>query len=263
MTDRPHTTRLIVRAPIASLHGEPRISSPQISQRLAGHAVDLLETQGDWLRVRGDDGYEGWVHRGFLAVDSSGAPTEAEGARKVLSLGCRVRGGDGRTRSFPLGALLDPADRVLDGETIIADQRAKRFAADGEAIARTAQDRYAGTSYQWGGSTPWGADCSGMVQTVFWLHGVPLPRDAWMQAQVGLELPRDLAALVPGDLLFFSDRPDDRITHAAVALGSYRIVHCALGRGGWAVDDLADQGDPYVASLRASFRSARRVTPAA
>jgi cell wall-associated NlpC family hydrolase len=133
------------------------------------------------------------------------------------------------------------------------------FPREPEAVTRTALEFFAGTSYQWGGVTPWGADCSGLVQTVFRLHGVPLPRDAWQQAEKGADAGADLGALRPADLLFFSDREDRKITHVAIALGDSRVVHLALGRGGYAVDRLEDREDPYVAKLRERFLFARRV----
>jgi len=63
------------------------------------------------------------------------------------------------------------------------------------------------------------------------------------------------------DLLFFSDRPDGHITHVAIAAGDGRIVHLALGRGGYAVECLDDDRDEYVGKLRARFLFARRVVP--
>ena len=44
---------------------------------------------------------------------------------------------------------------------------------------------------------------------------------------------------LPGDLLFFSDRDDRRITHVGISLGDESMVHLALGRGGYAVERLA------------------------
>ena len=74
---------------------------------------------------------------------------------------------------------------------------------------------------------------------------------------------QDMMKSRAGDLLFFSDRVDGHITHVAIALGSTRIVHLALGRGGYAVEKLDDERDPYVAKLRERFVKARRVlTPA-
>jgi cell wall-associated NlpC family hydrolase len=147
---------------------------------------------------------------------------------------------------------------MQSGEAIHATDLPKRFPIDAEAIGRSAVELFIGTSYQWGGVTPWGADCSGLVQSVFALHGVSLPRDAWQQARVGRDAGRGVLAARPADLLFFSDRPDAHVTHVAIALGDRRIVHLALGRGGYAVEQL-DGADDYVAKLRSRFLFARSV----
>lgn len=246
-----------VRSAIAPLLAEAGTASTQLSQRLAGHRLQVLDAEDDWLLVRGHDEYEGWVHRGYVAA-TNGAGDGAGNGRRV-SLGCVVTvPGRPWSRPLPLGAELDPADVVVAGEAVEAADRARRFPRDREAIARTAVDRFAGTYYEWGGITPWGCDCSGLVQSAFSLHAVPLPRDAWQQAEAGRHAGSQLVALQPADLLFFSERDDGRITHVAIALGDMRIVHLALGRGGYAVEDLRDEQDPYVCKLRARFRFARR-----
>jgi cell wall-associated NlpC family hydrolase len=107
--------------------------------------------------------------------------------------------------------------------------------------------------------TPWGADCSGLVQATFALHGVQLPRDAWQQASAGVPADADPLAAREGDLLFFSDRVDQHITHVALALGARSIVHLALGRGGYGIEDLDDTSDRYVGTLLERFACARRV----
>jgi gamma-D-glutamyl-L-lysine dipeptidyl-peptidase len=242
-----------VRAPVAPLFAEARVSSAQVSQRLAGHALAVLEDRGDWLRVRGEDGYEGWAHRGYLA--DHGPP----GDLRLLSLGCAAARPGGLPRLLPLGAWLDRDEHVTGGETVEEARMPLRFPLEAGAICATAVQRFAGTSYQWGGITPWGADCSGLVQTVFWLHGVRLPRDAWQQALEGADVGDDPLALRAADLLFFSDRDDRRITHVGIALGDRRMVHLALGRGGYAVERLEDARDGYVKALRERFVGARRV----
>ena len=248
---------VMVCASIAPMHAEARVSSPQISQRLAGHAVQVLDAEGDWLRVRGEDGYEGWMHRGYVArVDDAPADPDI----RALSLGCAVRtAASRRSRSLPLGAWLAPGEQVVSGYVLDADGRRAAFPRNAEAIAASAVDRFAGTPYQWGGVSPWGADCSGLTQTTFWLHGVSLPRDAWQQAEVGRDAGAAIADWAPGDLLFFSDRADRRITHVGIALGSSGMVHLALGRGGYAVERLDATDDPYVVALMKRFVVARRV----
>jgi cell wall-associated NlpC family hydrolase len=95
------------------------------------------------------------------------------------------------------------------------------------------------------------------VSSSFRLHGVHVPRDAWMQAATGQAVP-SMRDLQPADLLFFSDEPDGKITHVAISLGGMKVVHLALGRGGYAVDDL-DGSDEYTSLLIKRFRFARRI----
>jgi gamma-D-glutamyl-L-lysine dipeptidyl-peptidase len=247
----------VVRASVAPMHAEARVSSVQISQRLAGHAVTVLTAEGDWLHVRGEDGYDGWMHRGY--VDTTAAPVSG-GDRRLLSLGCVTHDATADlTRPLPLGAWVSSNEIVMSGEAVDAASRAHVFPREAAAIAATAVERFAGTPYQWGGLSPWGADCSGLVQTVFWLHGVSLPRDAWQQAEVGEDAGGERARWAAADLIYFSDRADRRITHVGIALGGARMVHLALGRGGYAVERLDANDDPYVAALMTRFIVARRV----
>ena len=247
-----------VRTPIAPMHGEPRIASQMISQQVAGHRVDVLDEEGDWVRARGDDGYEGWMHVGFLARTPNAS---ARGSRQTprISLGCITRTSSGARRSLPFRAILAPDEAVQAGEAVDFTKLAERFPLEADAITRTAQDYFSATSYLWGGVTPWGADCSGLVQSTFALHGLQLPRDAWQQAELGADAGRDVGELIAADLLFFSDRDDKRVTHVGIALGERRMVHLALGRGGYSIEHLDHRNDPYVDRLRDRFLFARRM----
>jgi len=248
----------IIRAPIAPMHGAPRISSEMISQLLAGHRVDALAEEGEWVRVRGEDEYEGWVHAGFIAKAPATSARQSRRIRRI-SLGCTTKTAAGGSRVLPLRAYLAPDETVTSGEIIESTRRAARFPLEPVAIVTSAQSYFAGTSYLWGGVTPWGADCSGLVQTVFALHGKQLPRDASQQASAGEDAGADASALEAGDLLFFSDREDKRVTHVGIATGDTRMVHLALGRGGYSVERLTDRRDAYVAQLRKRFLFARRI----
>ena len=245
---------MIIRASVAPMHAEARVSSAQVSQRLAGHAVTVLGTEGDWHRVRGEDAYEGWIHRGYLDVDAT------ETTSRLLSLGCSVRT-PRSTFALPLGAWVPDDGIVLSGEAVDPQTRAVVFPRDSASIAATAVERWDGAPYQWGGVTPWGADCSGIVQTTFWMHGIVLPRDAWQQAELGSDAGADPAGWGAGDLVFFSDRADQRITHVGISLGAQRMVHLALSRGGYAVEQLDDKSDDYVSSLMSRFVVAKNVIP--
>jgi gamma-D-glutamyl-L-lysine dipeptidyl-peptidase len=229
-----------------------------VSQQLAGHAVEVLDEDGDWVRARGDDGYEGWMHIGFLARAPKSGTRQSRQASRV-SLGCVTTIAAGGRRSLPLRALLASDEVLASGDIVDGAKVAERFPLDARAITRSAQELFSATSYLWGGVTPWGADCSGLSQSVFALHGLQLPRDAWQQAETGADAGRDVGDLRAADLLFFSDREDGRVTHVGIALGERRMVHLALGRGGYAVEQLDNRRDSYVDRLRGRFLFARRV----
>jgi cell wall-associated NlpC family hydrolase len=247
-----------VRTPIAPMHSEPRIASQMISQQLAGHHVDVIDEEGDWVCVSGEDSYTGWMHLGFLARAPQASARQSRQPSRV-SLGCVTTTTGGTRRALPLRALLAPDEAVESGEIVEGRRLIERFPTDGAAITKSAREFFGSTSYLWGGVTPWGADCSGLAQTVFALHGMELPRDAWQQAELGADAGRDIGELRPADLLFFSDRSDRRVTHVGISLGESRMVHLALGRGGYSVERLDDRKDAYVDRLRERFLMARRL----
>ena len=218
----------------------------------------MLAAEDKWLRVRGGDGYEGWMHEGFCDnTDVANCDEWGWDAPGEISMGCSMRDERGVTVDLPLGALLKHG-HCIGGRALDLARRREIFPAEAGAIVASATGLFQGTYYQWGGVTPWGSDCSGMVQTVFALHGVRLLRDAWQQATQGIHVDGGLEATVAGDLLFFSDRDDGHITHVALAVTANSVVHLALGRGGHCIESL-DNPDAYVKNLLGNFRFARRI----
>jgi cell wall-associated NlpC family hydrolase len=255
MSDASDT--LVVRSAVAPLNAEPTLRSEQVSQLLAGHMVERIAEQGSWLRVRAADGYEGWVNRGYLYDESTRDATARFSARR-LSIGSIVRERGGPAHALPLGAFATDEAVVESGRALTPDELPRRFPRDPDAIASSALSLFAGTPYQWGGLTPWGADCSGFVQTIFGLHGISLPRDAREQAKLGTPVEGGLSALQSADLIFFSERSDLVITHVAIALSASAMVHLALGRGGYSVEQITPPEDEYVRELMGRVVGVRR-----
>ena len=254
------TENVTAVAAIAPMLCEPDVKTTQVSQLLHGHIAEVIERRGLWLHVRSADEYDGWVHQGYVVtVPDKLASLGAIGwdAPLPLSLGCTVRDAQGATRKLPLGALLTEGEERVGGLAMTLEERRHSFPPAAESIIASATTFFEGTSYEWGGVTPWGCDCSGLVHSSFHLHGVHVPRDAWQQATTG-EPVEEIEDVRPADLLFFSDEPDGKITHVAISMGGTRVVHLALGRGGFAVDDL-NSGDDYTNLLLERFRFARRI----
>ena len=252
-----HVTAIAAIAPMLC---EPDVRTTQVSQLLHGHIALVVERKGLWLSVKGADGYPGWVHQGYVVTMPEPVPPLSETGwndSRPLSLGCTVRDEHGATRKLPMGALVTEGQERFGGLAMTLEERRQSFPPAADSITATAMTYFEGTSYEWGGVTPWGCDCSGLVSSSFHLHGVNVPRDAWMQAMTG-EPVESIRELRPADLLFFSDEPDGKITHVAISLGGTRVVHLALGRGGYAVDDL-EIGDEYTSLLVQRFRFGRRI----
>jgi len=247
-------------AAIAPMLCEPDVRTTQVSQLLHGHIAQVVERNGLWLHIKGADGYPGWVHQGYVVTMPEPAPPLSKTGwddPRPLSLSCTVRDEHGATRKLPLGALITEGQERVSGLAMTLEERRHSFPPLADSITASAMTFFEGTSYEWGGVTPWGCDCSGLVSSSFHLHGVRVPRDAWMQAATGAPID-SIDDLQAADLLFFSDEPEGKITHVAISLGGKRVVHLALGRGGYAVDDL-DGHDEYTSLLLSRYRFARRI----
>jgi len=95
---------------------------------------------------------------------------------------------------------------------------------------------FLGTPYRYGGATPAGFDCSGLVLYVFGEVGVDLPRTARDQSRSGSAA--TLRTMLPGDLIFFRiDR--DVISHVGIYVGRGEFVH-APGTGKFIRTDSID-----------------------
>lgn len=247
----------LVRSSVAQVYSRHTLNSTLITQYPLGARLTLLDRNGLFWRVRGEDGHVGWTHAGYLVrgePEWALAWERAEGGDPAVSIGARLEDEEGTVARLPWGArviqqaggrILLPhggAGRLVEGEVVPVDRLRDRFPHRGDSVIRTAQ-RWRGAPYLWGGITPHGVDCSGLAQSVYWIHGIALPRDSDLQRDVGeeIEAGTDWSGLRPGDLVFFAEKR--RVNHVALSLGGSRIIHASVTNGGVAVDDLRGDGD--------------------
>jgi len=108
-------------------------------------------------------------------------------------------------------------------------------APDGYAVSGSAMTLQ-GAPYRDGGSDPGGFDCSGLVQYVYGLHAVPLPRTVTDQYAAGRPVEPD--EIQPGDLLFFSTIAPGA-SHVGIAIGGDEFVHAPSSSGEVRVEHLS------------------------
>jgi cell wall-associated NlpC family hydrolase len=114
---------------------------------------------------------------------------------------------------------------------------------EGHPQAATIALHYLGVPYLWGGSTPAGFDCSGLVMYVYNQLGIALPHFAAAQYGMGTPVPRD--QLQPGDLVFF-----DGLNHVGIYIGGGQVVHAPNTGDVVKISNLSDWGASYVGARR-------------
>ncbi|HET9151381.1 MAG TPA: C40 family peptidase [Gemmatimonadales bacterium] len=230
---------VVVTAAVAPVHAEPSVRAEQVTQLVLGETASIREDHGEWLAIRSDvDGYQGWMNAGYLRRLDAAALGAWTTAAASISLGARITLGKDVVHA-PLRARLAEDDglitlpdgragRLLDGGVRRADELAR--ALRNGAPHAWALEQFRGTSYLWGGLTPLGVDCSGLVQTTYLLRGQVLARDSSVQATAGTAVPLD--GTRPGDLLFFHGEKSSGITHVAFAAEGDTIIHSTISCGG-------------------------------
>lgn len=89
--------------------------------------------------------------------------------------------------------------------------------------------QYMGVPYVWGGTSPKGFDCSGLVYYVFKQHGITLNRTAETQYQHGVYVSK--SNLKPGDLVFFQNTYKAGISHVGIYIGNGQFIHASSSQG--------------------------------
>jgi len=203
---------LVVAVAVATLWASPAVAQPLsppaslrlstterkalvgriVTQVLHGEQVLVVARRGDWVRVvvpdqpssRDRRGYPGWMHADELSAEPIGPP-ERLVVEPTKAFGSVVAG------SAPL------------------------LPKTGADVVRTAR-AFLGVRYLWGGTSPYGFDCSGLAWSAYRARGVTIPRDAQDQARDG----RRVARPAPGDLVFWGDGR----THVAIYAGRGRMI---------------------------------------
>lgn len=196
-----------------NIRSAPNTSARRITIVDRWTKAQVLGRQGDWSRIRLQDGRTGWVLGQYLS------PTKPPQTRQVAN-----------TPSTHKQAKQSAAVRNPSRAQAMAS------AASGEppSVVRRALG-YLGSRYSYGGSGARGFDCSGFTAYIYRQHGIRLPHNSAAQYRVGKPVSR--SELRPGDLVFFRTR-GNRISHVGIYMGNGKFVHASSARGRVRIDTL-------------------------
>lgn len=213
---------LTVVSAIAPMHATPDERSERVSECLLGEPLAKLSDRGKFTEVRAEiDGYIGYVEQKHLQVVSPEKCSLSNGPTKSHQVACRstllFSGPDIKSAvvaHLPLLARIEldrsynhqkgeqKLARTLCGRFIVCDHLMDATTHLSASRVSLAQWLYEGAPYLWGGRTPVGCDCSGMIQAVSRLTGINLPRDSGEQENV-IKESVEFEQRVSGDLVYW------------------------------------------------------------
>lgn len=217
---------------------EPSHRSEMSQQILFGEPYRIIEEEKEWIKVRtAHDDYPCWIERKQASpIARERYEQLAASGKRILEPAFEARNEHGEKLRLVAGSILYEA--ALPPVSVSLEQEVSHgpLKRDGAAVVGTAMN-HLGTPYLWGGRTPFGADCSGFVQTVLLLHGVFIQRDASDQVEQGESL-SSLEEVRAGDLGFFHNEKG-KVVHVGILTGDGRILHAS---GRVRIDRIDEQG---------------------
>lgn len=201
---------------------QPSTESKRIGYIDNGEKVQLLENQGEWLRVQYTDGKEGYVSSQYVTISEEfvyGKTLEEEAKeqeeRKILEERENVT-----------------EQEVAEDVTIVVTEPVGTYSSNAElrsSIVNYAM-QFLGNRYVHGGSSlVTGTDCSGFTSLIYKEFGYSLSRTPSGQlSSNGRSI--DYSQIQPGDIICYGK--GGKCTHVALYIGNGQIIHSANSRKG-------------------------------
>lgn len=207
----------------APLRKEADDRSEMISQLLFGETCSIINSKENWTNIKCSiDGYEAWIDSKQITETNK----LLESKHTVFELAHTYI-----FKDFHIPILLGSSLPNFDGLNFKIENEKYLFQgislennlSNLENIRKIAL-KYLHAPYLWGGRSPFGIDCSGLTQMVYKFLGINLPRDAYQQAEIGINIGFVEESKV-GDLAFFGK--EEKITHVGILIGKNEILHAS------------------------------------
>lgn len=221
----------ICHVPVAPMMSSPCLKAEMVSQLLAGEQVEILDSEGSWFLVMNlHDEFKGWVDSKMIELLIEGQDTDITRSFAGLVSAPLLCARDQYGRSFylPGGSRLynhGSSIAIAPGRNLemeIREHLVQPILKSRKKLVSTALS-YNGAPFLWGGRTVFGIDCTGLVQMVFLLNGIKIPRKIDQQMETGV-VAGMIEESAQGDVAFF-EGPEGNIVHTGIIADKDRIIH--------------------------------------
>jgi hypothetical protein len=208
-----------------------------------------LKDENSWLLIQTPDKYIGWTEKSSIVMISRAEINKWRQTERIIFLensgwvytspeesgvvGDLVAGSimekTGESKGYLKVILPDGREGFVRKNSVMDFNLWKsQVPCTEENVCRIAST-FLGIPYLWGGSSSKAVDCSGFVQSVYFMNGIILSRDASLQADHGLavDLTNGYSQLKRGDLLFFGSKENStsHVTHVAIYIGDNEYIN--------------------------------------
>ena len=254
--------RWVTSVAVAPMHAKPTFSSEMVSQSLFWDPIDVIEKKDNWNLIKSLDGYEAWMHSFYMHASSICSDREIMIIDRNMPVFSKKNDLNSLQMVLSFGSKVPVLHEHEDSLEIILPNETRGFISnDSFKVEKSRNDMLSlsrnllGVPYLWGGTSSFGYDCSGFVQSLLKSLNMSIARDSSDQHDDDRLFQIDLEDAEPGDLIFFFE--NDKINHVGFILENNKIMHCS---GEVKIESLNENDDDYNDELFKKKHVAKSIT---